>query len=90
MPIKLPWVSHYDHDREIAALSQELSVVKARLAKLELLLATASRRIPSSTTTADLRRPMNTWRTRGSNFTKESTKDPSTFPNTEDSDVSTK
>jgi hypothetical protein len=56
--------------------------IEHRVAKLELLFAAAARHVPGAiapTVNTDLRRPMNTWRTRATKFTKESQVDPSTF-----------
>jgi hypothetical protein len=76
--VKFPWASQSECD----SLRAELESMGKRIAKLESLFAEAAKHVPGAiapTVNTDLRRPMNTWRTRATKFTKESQVDPSTF-----------
>ena len=86
MQIKLPFVTKAEYEE----LRAEHAKLGERIAKLEKLLVKAAERVAGPTTSTELRRPVNTWRTRSSNFTKRSQTDPSTFPQTEASNVSEK
>jgi len=91
MQIKLPFVTKAEYDAIVAAhqeACERATKLEKRVAKLETIIVEAVKRTPG--VAGDLRRPVNTWRTRSSNFTKRSQTDPSTFPQTEASNVSEK
>lgn len=86
-----PFVLRADY----VALEEKCAKLEKRVELVESVLRTAAQKAQAKSVpvgSTEIRKPMNTWRTRSTNFTKASITDPSTFPQqkeSEDENVST-